>query len=84
MEQQEQRDKLQVLHKGQEMLRRNINMVRRSCGSPAQGLQEHGGNTGKKRCLRLEGRHDLKATMEPMSHRSFQDTNEAADGLKGD
>jgi hypothetical protein len=78
MEQQEQRDKLQVLHKGQEMLRRNINMVRRSCGSPAQGLQEHGGNTGKKRCLRSEGDNGA------MSHRSFQDTNEAADGLKGD
>lgn len=30
MEQQEQRDKLQVLHSGQEQLRRNINRARRS------------------------------------------------------
>jgi hypothetical protein len=59
IEQQEQRDTLQGLHKGQEQLRRNI---KRTGLSPR--WQIHCNNTGKRRGSWPVGRHDLSATME--------------------
>jgi hypothetical protein len=59
IEQQEQRDTLQVLHRGQEQLRRNIKRVELSLR-----WRIHCNNTGKKRGSQPVGRHDLSATME--------------------